>query len=660
MLVFDQLKKNDPELRLLALMVLGGLLLLLAGLWWTQIVSTREYQASLEFQTFRTVRTPALRGQILDGSGTNVLAGNRPRYDLNLYLEDLRGEFQAQYTRMRPVQLVTNRSLFSRLLFQPATVRTQFVRLKSDQLEALKTAARYCAASNIVAQISNCLSQPITLDAAAFTSHYKRQLALPFPLLIDLTPAQVARFEENSAHIKGAELDVQAIRQYPNGSVAAHVLGRLQKDNDSVEGEEAFFSYRMDDYKGLVGIEAGLDRELRGVAGVKNVQVNNVGYRQTETLVPAVPGANVVLTIDLAIQRVVETQLQKLKLHGAVVVMDARNGDILAMASNPTFDPNLFVPVIPPAEWKRINDVGAEKNRATQENYHAGSIFKPVVGLACLEAGLDPLATIYNPGYIVVGNRATHDLAAPGLYNFRNAVKHSSNTYFITNGIHVAGIANIVKLGERFHFGERIGLPTRQETAGIFPSLSRVTSSRWRDGDTANLCIGQGEIDVTPLQMAVVTTAIANGGTVFWPRLIKRIEPADPSTANEPIAYPEGKVRSNLNVKARNLQILKEAMLADVEDSDGTGAKAAIPGFRICGKTGTAEVKNERNVMTGRTTWFISFAPYESPRYAMVVMVEEAAFGSTFCVPMTRDIYKGILEIESKATQRPPPLARAN
>jgi penicillin-binding protein 2 len=345
--------------------------------------------------------------------------------------------------------------------------------------------------------------------------------------------------------------------------------------------------------------------------------------------------------------------------RGAAVVLDTSNGDILALASSPPFNPNSYIPRLSRAEADRIADLQAEKNRATQENYAAGSIFKPIVGLACLEAGLNPNSTIYSPGYIYVGKKRFGDLAPPGIYDFRRALKASCNTYFISNGLHVAGIANIVRLSQRFHLGERTGLPTRQEVSGIFPSQKQIRSG-WFDGDTANLCIGQGQMAVTPLQMAVVSAAIANGGKVFRPRLVDRIEPLDVTLGSETNYFPRAEVRDELGVQPRNLEVLRAAMRADVEDSDGTGVKAAVPGMNICGKTGTAQVKDAQGALVDHITWFMSFAPYEKPRYAVVAMVEGGNSGGGTCAPIVRQIYTAIQERERVGAGGIQALAKAN
>jgi len=183
-------------------------------------------------------------------------------------------------------------------------------------------------------------------------------------------------------------------------------------------------------------------------------------------------------------------------------------------------------------------------------------------------------------------------------------------------------------------------------------------NAKWRPGDTANLCIGQGAIDVTPLQMAVMTAAFANGGKVLWPRLVARVESADPASPEAPQIFPEGRVRDHLGVSERSLKILKDAMLADTENPEGT----AYPAFRVysrtaglmrvCGKTGTAQVKDRYGKLEDDTTWFISFAPYESPRYAVVVMVESGGSGGGTCAPVAREIYTAIQGIEAAAASK--------
>ena len=397
------------------------------------MVSAREYQANLETQSFRTVRIPAVRGKILDRNGI-TLAENRPTYNVSLYLEELRQAFDAVYlekaARARS-ELKQRQEDFSRRLNRKLTreERKPFLFTQSRK-NLLRQQARYEVASNVVTQISLRLQQPISLNATNFARHYETRLALPYPVLTDLNPQQIARIEEQSTSPMGVDLEAQSTRWYPHGTTAAHLLGHLRRDDESKEGEEAFFSFRLPDYRGAVGIECGFDKELRGTAGAKSVLVNNAGYRQTENVwSPAEPGRNVVLTLDLGLQQAAERALQEVfgpDTRGAVVVMDVESGDILAMASSPTLDPNCYARGITHAEWQRIIDLSAEKNRATYENYMPGSIFKTVVGMAALEAGWNPEEVVHvepNPsqpskGCKRVGNHTFKDTAPPGRIHF--------------------------------------------------------------------------------------------------------------------------------------------------------------------------------------------------------------------------------------------------
>ena len=398
MLIFDELKKNDPQLRLLAVVLAGGLFVLLAGLWWVQVVSARKYESHLETQSYRTVRIPAVRGKILDRDG-RVLAENRPRYNLSLYLDDLRRQFDAAYgaalAQARADQkqrIAAQEKKLGRSLTKAE--RKQFA-LTTGQLKQLHEQSRFRVADSVVEQVSQRLGQPLTLDAAVFNRDYETRLALPYTVLPNLNDAQVARFEEQYSGGLGVVLDLQPARSYPYGTTATHLLGYVLRDDSSKEGEDSYFNYYLPDYRGQVGVEAGFDAQLRGHAGTVAVLVNNLGYRQTENVgSQAEPGNNVVLTLDLDIQQAAERSLlahQGPDARAAVVVMDVRTGDVLAMVSSPAINPDYAS-----NEPARMNDpkLRPQINRATQENYAPGSIFKMVIALACLENGLDPDATV--------------------------------------------------------------------------------------------------------------------------------------------------------------------------------------------------------------------------------------------------------------------------
>jgi len=664
MFVFDQLKREDPALRLVAFGVLAGLATLLAGLWWVQIVSYRDYQSDLNTQSFRSVRMPAPRGKILDRNGVE-LANNVPAYNVSLYLEELRSLFQDEYQgRIKAARaaLKAQREAREKALGRDLTkTEARQYRLSYPARLAIGEEARLAAASNLTAQVTAQLGVPSNFDAQDFSTHYAKRLVLPFPIARDLNQAQIARFEEKFSGAAGVDLEMQSTRVYPYQTTAAHILGYLRRDDRSVVGEEAYYSYRLPDYKGLIGIEGGLDEELRGHAGGKSVLVNNLGYRQSENIwQPTMPGNNAVLTIDIRLQLAAEEALQQPatgggNTRGAVVIMDVRNGDILALASSPTYNPNYFVRGFPPGQWARQHneELSPERNRATQDIYQPGSVFKIVVGMAALEMGLDPREPYtVEPyprdsryGVFHLGRRDIKDTAAPGRYEFRRAFAKSSNSYFIHCGLQPGVLDKIVELGRRLHLGERAGLPTRQESEGHFPDPDDLRHG-WSAGTTANLSIGQERVVVTPLQMATMISAVANGGTVYWPRLVQRLESQDPLASSPVQTFAPGRVRDRLGVSPGTLSVIYDAMLADTEDSDGTGREAVVPGFRIGGKTGTAQVGDARNRIVDQITWFASYGPWESPRYAVVVMVEGGRSGGGTCAPVAGKIYEAIRNLE--------------
>jgi penicillin-binding protein 2 len=673
MLIVDQLKKDDPQLRLLAMVVLAGILVLLAGLWWVQVVSTRRYQEKLEIQSLRTVRIPAVRGKILDRDG-RALAENRPQYNIELYLEELSTNYQyaCSNTDARARFILKQEALAkSRQLGRDLTPqeRKQFA-LTRPMLDELNRETRYLVTSNLVADLGARLGQPLELTQKEFEDHYDKSRALPLPLLTGLNAAQIARFEEESLHTPAMDLEVQSIRGYSNDTVAAHLLGYLvHTDKIGEDDPSDKYNYRLEDYEGVSGVEKLFDEELRGTAGAKSVLVNNFGYRQGETIwSPAEPGEDVTLTIDLDIQKAADQALDSVRedVHGAIVVMDVRNGDVLAMASSPSFNPNHFIqrpaPDVWANEWERWTnqDLEVQMNHAMQGEYAPGSIFKIVVGMAALEAGLDPKEIYTSPGYVPVpGRKPMGDTAPAGDYDFDRALARSCNYYFVTvvtNGLKSGMLQRIVALGNRLHLGERTGVVPRQEDRGYFPDEDDTYSRAWRLGNTANLCIGQDKVAVTPLQIAVLISAVANGGKVLYPRLVSSITPYGGDQPSQ--TFPAGRVRDTLGVSQRTLNIVHEAMETDVEGPEGTGREAAVPGLNIAGKTGTAEVeKNGHKDKGAKITWFASFGPVENPRYAVVVMVVSGASGGLTCAPLAHQVYLAIQQKEQNSALRTGPLA---
>ncbi|HEV2456436.1 MAG TPA: hypothetical protein VGY98_19390, partial [Verrucomicrobiae bacterium] len=253
MLIFDELKKNDPQLRFVAAALAGGFFILLAGLWWVQIVSSNEYKSHLETQSYRTIRIPAMRGKILDCQG-RVLAENSPHYNLSLYFDDLSGEFQAEYAKIRPARAV-KASYPAWEFWKRSGGAQKSAPLTRKQISALQWQARYDVADDVISKMSQTIGRPLTFDYKSFARAYESSLYVPYPIAQGLDPAEVARFEENYSGAMGVDLDVQTTRVYPLGKTAAHVLGYVTKDDSSSDDEEAIFNYRLPDFRGVIGVE---------------------------------------------------------------------------------------------------------------------------------------------------------------------------------------------------------------------------------------------------------------------------------------------------------------------------------------------------------------------------------------------------------------------
>ncbi len=355
--------------------------------------------------------------------------------------------------------------------------------------------------------------------------------------------------------------------------------------------------------------------------------------------------------------------------------MDPRNGDILAIASAPTFDPDEFVPghpPYPPGEAERLDDkkFTPQVNRAVSGAYPPGSTFKIITAIACLESGLDPEEVFDSPGeYRTSPTHSIGDTAGPGKFNFQRAFYRSSNTYFIHNGMK-AGLAKILEVAHRFHLGEKTRISTGQEPAAGNVPLPEDAGISLPLSSTPDVCIGQ-EITATPLQMACVISAVASGGTLYWPRVVSHDR--SPDTGEVEQLVEQGRFRDHVQIDPRHLDLIRQAMLADTEhppegtstaERGGTaytffhdgGGTPYLGNFRVAGKTGTAEVKSAGSNYK-RVTWFDSYGPFENPRYVVVVMVEDGAFGGPTCAPVARKIYEAILKREQSGLPRSATLA---
>jgi penicillin-binding protein 2 len=659
MFIFHILRQKDRRLRVIAIIMATGLFVLLAGLWYVQIVCASRFEHTSQEQSLKRVGIPAIRGKILDRTGTNVLADNQAHYNAIVYLEDLQGKFFGAYTNLVKA--------YGRQ--HPQAVQANgHVHLPSEMSRELQLQADCQVVSNITVAVSSTLQEPRIFNAKVFLYHYLNYPYVPFEIVPNLAPRQVAEFAEQLSAQPDLEMETEPVRFYPNGSVAAHILGFVQRDFDSEK-----ISSTLPDYAGRAGVEHMFDSRLRGHPGMKLVLVNSLNYRQREDIeTPNEPGGDIYLTIDLVLQRAAEQALAEAQanVRGAVVVMDVRNGDILAMASAPAFNPNSYIAGMTKSEAEALNDpkYTPQINRAIDGAYPPGSTFKIITAIACLETGLDPNEVFDSIGYYQASPRARPigDTAGPGKFNFERAFFRSSNTYFINYGMKT-GLQKILEVARRFHLGEKTHLPIGPEVAGNIPGPEAVGVSIHRTS-TADVSIGQ-EITTTPLQMAGMIGAIANGGKIYWPRLVSHC--SLPETGQEEELYAPGHLRDTVKIDPRHLELIRQAMLEDTEHpADGVGlggtaytefhqgGRPYLPNFRVAGKTGTAEVKSISPNSPRRITWFDSYGPYENPRYAVVVMVEDGSFGGPTCAPVARKIYQAIVKREQANSAPATTLAR--
>jgi penicillin-binding protein 2 len=653
MFVFDIFKSEARRLRTLSIVVAAGMLALLGGLWFVQIVSGKRMEGKLEVQSFRSPQVPAQRGRILDRNGL-ALVENHPQYNAVLYLEELRSQFTNEY--------------FSHVLKEYVREHpgSGAGRLPPRITLPLRLEANYRVVSNITYEVGTALEQPMTLNRERFWHFYTDYTFMPLQILTNLNARQVAIFSEKLSGLAGLDLERQPVVNYPHKTTAAHLLGYVVRT-----GEDR--KYLPPGYKGATGIEAAFDGQLKGRPGTNLVLVNNEGYRQrTETLAANQAGEDVYLTISLPLQEAAEAALFGVGgagVRGAAVVMDVHTGELLALASSPTFDPNEFVSGVSPARWEQLNDARLQPqlNRATYDAYPPGSTFKIITTLACLESGVmdvnEPFMVPADPedprhGAFMEQGYHIKDTAPPGEYKFENAFFHSSNTYFSHYGMKV-GLRKLLEVARRFHLGEKTGFAiAREEVAGNVP-LPEQAGKTMLLNSAPYVAIGQ-EITVTPLQMTVLIAAIANGGIILRPRLVSGARSLETGEVEEldPVSGP----RDQVHIDPRHLQILRNAMLQDTEHPGANGYDAfhgikagrvlEDAHFQVAGKTGTAQV-NSPGLDYRDVTWFDSYGPFNDPRYAVVVMVVGGGSGGTTCAPVARKIYEAIVTMESKgALQR--------
>jgi penicillin-binding protein 2 len=490
------------------------------------------------------------------------------------------------------------------------------------------------------------------------------------PIRTRLTDEEVARFAVNRYRFPGVDIQARLFRQYPLNELASHVTGYIgrinERDLERLDDADLSANYKGTDHIGKTGLEQSYESELHGITGYEQVEVDSAG-RGVRTLsrTSPIPGNNLMLTLDIKLQRVAEQAFGDNR--GALVAIEPSTGGILAFVSKPGFDPNLFVDGIDPASWDELNNSLDRPlvNRALAGTYPPGSTFKPYMALAALELGKrTPQQTINDPGYFNFGGHRFRDdkPGGHGIVDMYKSLVQSCDTYYYMLGNDL-GIDNIARFIGQFGFGAKTGIDVEGEATGVLPSsewkrkrFRKPEQQKWYAGETISVGIGQGYNAYTPLQMAEAIATLADNGVMYRPHLVNYIENAR-SGERKPV---EPKVRRSIPLKPANLEFIKRA-LAGV-NIEGTGARAfAKAEYTSAGKTGTAQVVaikqnekyNEKHVTERHRdhALFIAYAPLESPKIALAVVVENAGFGARAAAPIARQVLDYYLL--GKSAERP-------
>lgn len=455
----------------------------------------------------------------------------------------------------------------------------------------------------------------------------------------NLSLEEVTKVEERKLELPGVIVEVEPERTYPTSTFAAHLLGYVREVSDEQMKQGR---YRRGDMIGQSGLERLLDEYLRGRDGGERIEVDALGRPvQVMRREEPDPGAQVFTTVDRRIQEAVERTMAG--RAGAVVVMDPRNGDVLAMTSSPAFPLDRLTGNLDREEWVRLvrDPMTPLMNRALQGQYPPASIFKIIVAAAGLQEGsLTPMDRIYCNGEFHLGNWTFKDWkpGGHGHVDLHSAIAQSCDIFFYQAGLKVGG-DTMARYAQAFGLGAPTGIDLGGERFGLVPLSGGRTRSRrpWQAGDTVNMSIGQGQLLVTPLQIARMISAVANGGVLWKPRLVQRVERADGTLAYE----SSSKMTERVELSPVVWTFLRHAM-ADVV-KDGTGALARVPGVDIAGKTGTAQTMAKSDASKGQDhAWFASFAPADDPQVVVVVLVERGGKGGQVAAPIARQIYEAI------------------
>ena len=631
----DDIREIRPRAALGALVVVCCMLVLVVRLYQLQIIRGEDYNGQSVANFRKSLFVPADRGLVKDRRG-RTLVENRPSFDVFMTPAFCKGK-----ERDEVIEKLKG-----------------FLQLTPEDIERIKTDYQ-----------------------KSWLSKDRLERFKPFLVELDIPRDQVDTLEAHRTEMSCVNLIPTPHRSYLASGSLGHVLGYMSEVTpDEMEDHP---EYRRGQTIGRRGIERRWEKELRGEDGKRNLAVDAKGREldkdtqealipEADRLVPATPGNNLVLSIDEKLQEAADTAFPG--RAGAVVVMEAKTGFILAMVSRPAFDPNQMSGRISRAQMLEMNNDTMKPmlNRVMNENYHPGSTFKAVLSLAGLEKGTITPSTIIscNGGYTLGNHRWRCDKpSGHGAMDLKHALQYSCDTYYYALGDRL-GIDPISDMAHRLGFGQPTGLDLGREIPGIIPDTESIIKvyGAYTKGHAINAAIGQGEINVTPLQQAVAYAAIANGGTVFKPQIVRRVEGPDGHVVKE--FQPELDLanghQGKLDVKPQYLDAVKKGLYAVVNEVGGTAYRHRLVDVLFAGKTGTAQVvalgqkqkldPTTQQYLSRDHAWFAAYAPAEDPEIVVVVLNEHGGWGAEAAAPAASKVISAYFQLkkDEQAAAQPP------
>jgi penicillin-binding protein 2 len=570
--------------------IVAALLVLAFGFWNMQIVQVGYYQQRADQNRVREIPLLAPRGRIYDREH-RVLADNRPSYNIILIREN-----------------------------SPHTV---------EQTAAMLSSGISMSKDEVLESINRSIRRHVPKFR-------------PIVLKEDVSVDDIAYVKSHRYELPEIAVELQPRRRYFEGQLAAHAMGYVGEVTEAELTTPEFVNFKSGDQVGKTGLERQYNNLLVGQDGFKRVIVNSFGREmgQLEEQ-PYVAGNDLVTTIDLDLQRAAEDMVGE--RSGAVVALDPRTGEILAMVSRPAYDPNLFATRISAVDWNNlITDARKPmQNRAIQSRFSPGSVFKVFMAAAGLEAGtLNPLRSVYCPGYAsFYGHTFACDKhEGHGTLGLHDAIVTSCNVFFYNVGNDL-GISRIYQYATMMGLGRKSGIDLPNEDSGLIPSEAwkqRVYKAKWYAGETISVAIGQGYVSITPLQAAWAMGGLTTGGRLKQPHFVK------PEQLKK-LSLPANEiVEEDYPIHQSTVNIVTTAMWGVVNEEGGTGFRARIEGFDVAGKTGTAQVVGKQANLKGQAykdnSWFVGFAPFRNPEIVVAAFIENGGWGAEAAAPVAHAV----------------------